>query len=117
MMRPGGELAVYLCVQPMDMRKQINGLSTFVQGELELDPFSPSVFGFVNRRRTQCRLLMWERNGFVLWTKRLERHKFHWPREGDGVVSLSVQELNWLLDGLDLRRWQPHAALQFESVF
>lgn len=117
MMRPSGEMAVYLCVQPMDMRKQITGLAAVVQGDLELDPFSAAIFGFVNRRRTQCRLLMWERNGFVLWTKKLEEHKFHWPRVGDGVATLTMQELNWLLDGLDLRRWQPHAALQFESVF
>lgn len=116
MMRPSGEVAVYLCVQPMDMRKQIAGLSTFVQGDLALDPFAAAIFGFVNRRRTQCRLLMWERNGFVLWTKKLERDKFFWPRD-DGIVTLSTQQLNWLLDGLDLRRWQPHAPLHFESVF
>jgi transposase len=52
----------------------------------------------------------------VLWHKRLERERFHWPRPGAGepTVQLSVQELNWLLDGLDLRRWQPHAALHYQ---
>ncbi len=55
------------------------------------------------------KILYWERNGFVLWQKRLERDRFHWPR-GDGeTVILSGQELNWLLDGFDLRHWRPHA--------
>ena len=116
MIRPTGSLAVYLCVEPVDFRKQIPGLATIVQGDLELNPFEPSVFGFVNRKRDQCRLLLWERNGFVLWNKRLERERFWWPQAGEPTVTLSVEQLNWLLDGLDLSRWQPHRALQFEAV-
>lgn len=52
----------------------------------------------------------------MLWLKRLERERFLWPR-GDGpVVTLSGQELNWLLDGFDLSRWQPHQALRYSAV-
>ncbi len=116
MMRPTGDVAIYLCMAPVDMRKQSSSLAAFVEGDLNLDPFASAIFGFVNRRRTQCRLLMWERNGFVLWNKRLEQERFHWPRADGGVVNLSVQQLNWLLDGIDLSRWRPHSALQFESV-
>ena len=58
-----------------------------------------------------------ERNGFVLWQKRLEKDHFPWPREGtDAVVSLTGRELNWLLDGIDLFRLKPHAKLSFDSV-
>lgn len=117
MIRPSGEsLPVYLCLAPLDFRKQITGLAEIVQGELELNPFEPAVFGFVNRRRNQCKLLCWERNGFVLWTKRLERERFCWPDQDGVTVSLSVQQLNWLLDGLDLSRWRPHRPLQFDAV-
>ena len=116
MIRPTGSLAVYLCVEPVDFRKQIPGLATIVQGDLDLNPFEPAVFGFVNRKRDQCRLLLWERNGFVLWNKRLERERFWWPEADEMTVTLSVEQLNWLLDGLDLSRWQPHRALQFEAV-
>lgn len=116
MMRPAGDVAVYLCLAPVDMRKQSRGLSELVQGDLELDPFASAIFGFVNRRRTQCRLLMWERNGFVTWTKRLEQDRFYWPRDSVAITTMSVQQLNWLLDGLDLTRWRPHPSLQFESV-
>lgn len=118
MIRPAGEsLAVVLCVAPVDFRKQITGLAELVQGDLGLNPFADAVYGFVNRRRNQCRLLAWERSGFVLWTKRLERERFVWPDGRDATVSLSVQQLNWLLDGLDLSRWRPHQALHFDAVF
>ncbi len=117
MMRPPPELAaVYVCVDPVDFRKQINGLAAIVQDVLALDPFCEQLFVFTNRRRDRVKILYWERSGFVLWMKRLERERFHWPR-GDGpTVTLSGQQLNWLLDGFDLARWRPHRALAYDIV-
>jgi transposase len=116
-MRPLETTRVHLCRDPVDFRKAINGLSALVAEELELDPFSAHVFGFCNRRRDQVKLLYWERNGFVLWQKRLEKDRFPWPREGEErVVELSGRELNWLLDGLDVFRLRPHKALSFSAV-
>lgn len=69
MIRPQDDgVVVYLCVEPVDFRRQITGLATLVQDRLEMDPFSAKLFVFANRRRTQCRILYWERTGFVLWT-------------------------------------------------
>jgi len=117
MMRPPNSLAaVYLCTEPVDFRLQINGLSLLVQETLRLDPLSEQLFAFTNRRRTRVKILYWERNGFVLWQKRLERDRFHWPRGRDATVTLSGQELNWLLDGFDLSRWRPHARLDYARV-
>ena len=117
MMRPSNELgAVYVCIEPVDFRKQINGLAALVQEELELDPFSEQLFVFTNARRNRCKILYWERSGFVLWQKRLERERFHWPRGGQELVTLTAQELNWLLDGYDLSRWHPHRRLSYEAV-
>ena len=117
MMRPLESVEVHLCRDPVDFRKAINGLSALVAEELELDPFSAHVFGFCNRRRDQVKLLYWERNGFVLWQKRLEKDRFPWPREGeDEVLAVSGRELNWLLDGIDVFRLQPHRELSFSSV-
>ena len=80
MMRPSDELAcVYLCKQPVDMRKSINGLAALVEGMLALNPFSEHLFIFANRRRDKLKILYWERSGFVLWYKRLERERFKWP--------------------------------------
>jgi transposase len=117
MMRPSNELpAVYVCIEPVDFRKQINGLAALVQEELELDPFSEQLYVFSNRRRNRVKCLYWERSGFVLWMKRLERARFHWPRGDSPIVTLSGQELNWLLDGFDLRHWRPHPRLSYQSV-
>ena len=88
MIRPANEgIDVWLCVEPVDFRKQITGLATLVPDALAMDPFSTQLFLFTNRRRTQCRILYWEKCGFVLWQKRLERARFAWPRRADAVPS------------------------------
>jgi transposase len=95
----------------------MRGLSVVVQEELDLDPFSAHLFAFCNRRRNHVKLLLWERNGFVLWQKKLEQDRFPWPRDVDAeVVELSGRELNWLLDGLDVFAMKPHESLSYELV-
>jgi transposase len=116
-MRPGQAVRVHLCRDAVDFRKAINGLSIIVAEEMELDPFSAHVFGFCNRRRDQVKLLVWERNGFVLWQKRLEKDRFPWPREeGEEILTVTGRELNWLLDGIDVFRLRPHKELSFSAV-
>ena len=116
-MRPIDGVQVHLCRDPVDFRKAINGLSILVAEELELDPFSTQIFAFCNRKRNQIKLLVWERNGFVLWQKRLEKDRFPWPRWiDDEVVALTGRELNWLLDGIDVFAQRPHEELSFSSV-
>ncbi len=117
-MRPSNDLpAVYLCRESVDFRKGINGLAALVEESLALDPFSEQLFVFCNRARNRVRILYWERNGFCLWAKRLEKHRFHWPRRETGpVVTLSGQQLNWLLDGLDVFRMRPHERLFYQRI-
>ena len=118
MIRPANDgIEVYLCVEPVDFRRQINGLATLVQDTLAMNPFSAKLFAFTNRRRNQCRLLVWERNGFVLWTKRLEKQRFAWPKRTDTVVNLTGAELNLLLDGYDIWRLRPHQTLRYASMY
>ena len=107
---------VFLYRHATDMRKSFNGLYALVSGALEHDPLSGHLFVFCNRRRDRIKILYWERSGFVLWMKRLERERFHWPRDEHATVTLTGQELNWLLDGFDLARWRPHTALHFDAV-
>ena len=116
-MRPSPSVRVHLCRDVVDFRKAINGLSIVVAEELDLDPFSAHVFGFCNRRRDQVKLLYWERNGFVLWQKRLEKDRFPWPRDAEGgILVVTGRELNWLLDGIDVFRLRPHEELSFSEV-
>jgi transposase len=115
--RPVDEIRVHLCRDAVDFRKQMRGLSVVVQEELDLDPFSAHLFAFSNRRRNHVKLLLWERNGFVMWQKKLEKNRFPWPRDVDAdVVELSGRELNWLLDGLDIFAMKPHETLSYELV-
>ena len=65
MIRPATDgIEVYLCVEPVDFRKQVNGLSMLVESTLHLNPLSSAVFAFTNRRRDRVKLLVWERNGW-----------------------------------------------------
>ncbi|MGH8703670.1 MAG: IS66 family insertion sequence element accessory protein TnpB [Burkholderiales bacterium] len=108
---------MYLHRAPIDMRKQMDGLSILAKEVMQLDPLSGALFAFINRRRDKLKLLMWERNGFIVWYKRLERDRFHWPRRVDEtVLTLTGEQLNWLLDGYDVWRMKPHAALHFSLL-
>ena len=113
MLRPDRRIErVYLHRAPVDMRRQIDGLSLVAKDVMQMDPMSGAMFVFINARRNKLKLLVWERNGFVIWYKRLERHKFHWPSRFDvDSVTLTGEQLNWLLDGYDVWRMKPHDAL------
>jgi transposase len=116
-MRPSEQIPVYLCREPVDMRRSINGLSILVEQGLALDPFEPALFAFCNRKRDKIKVLYWERTGFVLWYKRLEKHRFAWSLPGDAdVMTLTGRELNWLLDGIDVFALRPHEEISFETV-
>lgn len=118
MMRPSVDLPrLYLCREPVDFRKGMQSLAVLVEQSLGLDPFAETLYVFTNRRHDAVKCLYWERNGFCLWHKRLEQHRFKWPRHLDGaVVTLTGQELNWLLDGYDLRHLTPHSVLSYKTV-
>ena len=80
MIRPRHALPkVYLCRQPVDMRKAIDGLAVLLEGVLSMSPFEPHLFVFCNRRRDKIKMLYFEGNGFVLWYKRLEKQRFYCP--------------------------------------
>lgn len=117
-MRPSNELAaVYVCREVVDFRKGMNGLAALVEEVLGQDPFSEQLFVFCNRRRDRVRILYWERNGFCLWQKRLEQDRFSWPRRGPGeLITLTGQQLNWLLDGIDVMRLKRHDRLRYRRV-
>lgn len=105
----------YLSRQPADMRKSYDGLSGLVRQGLGRDPLSGEVFIFVNRRRNMMKLLVWDRSGFVLWSKRLEQGTFELPKRPDQSTSITLkwEELVLILEGVSLssvrhrRRYSP----------
>ncbi len=107
---------VYLAVGSTDMRKSINGLSILVQKNMELDPFSGHLFGFCNRKRNIIKVLYWDRNGFCLWHKRLEKQRFKWPGCKDEIKMIEHRELLWLIDGLEVHQKFAHKRLGYSCV-
>ena len=116
MLIPAPNLRVYIATGSTDMRKAINGLSILVERGMELDPFSGHLFVFSNRRRNLIKVLYWDRNGFCLWQKRLERDRFRWPEREEEVMQISMRELRWLLEGLEVIQGKAHQQLQYTSV-
>ena len=108
-------LKVYLHREPVDFRLSINGLAVLVEQALGLDPFAACIYVFSNRRRDRVKILGWERNGFWLLLKRLEKDRFIWPSV-DAVPALTVEQLHWLLDGIDIAVVQRHPHLRYASV-
>lgn len=89
---------------PTDLRKGFNGLFGLVRDELERDPLSGDMYLFVNRRRTGCKVLLWDGTGLCIFMKRLERGRFAslW-RDGDAeVLCLTSTELSLFIEGCDL---------------
>lgn len=95
---------IFLKLGFTDMRKSINGLSLIVQEEMGEDLFSESVFVFCNKRQRILKVLYWDANGFCLWQKRLEKHRFIWPRSQEEVRQVSGEQFSWLLKGLDFTK-------------
>lgn len=98
---------IYACTTPVDMRKQIDGLAALVTHQLGHDARSGHLFLAFNRRGDMARLLFWDRNGFCLVTKRLERSTFRPPWRGtqvDGALELNAAELAQILEGVEVAR-------------
>ena len=89
MLRPQPGIQAYLYLEPVDMRKSIDGLAILVESELALSPMTEALFVFCNRGRDKIKILYWERNG---------------------------RDLNYLLDGFDIWQQRPHQTLHFDSV-
>jgi transposase len=97
---------VFLAVDTVDMRKSFDALALLVEHVLRQDPMSGHLFVFIGKRRHMVRVLHWDRTGYVLWSKRLERGVYRWltDRETTGqLLEVEPAELLLLLEGIDLR--------------
>jgi transposase len=118
MMRPVGDVKVYLHREPIDMRTGRNGLAALVREGMQQDPFAAqALYVFIGRRFDSLKILGWDRNGYAIWQKKIEsEEKFHWPRLlQEDVITLTAEQMNWLLDGYDV--WSaPHRMIRFTHV-
>ena len=97
-----------------DMRKQINGLSVLAEDEMEQDSGSGSLFLFCSRNRKNLKSIYWDRNGFCMWQKKLEKDKFPWPMTEDAAEEITLEQLRLLLDGIDF--WKAHKKITYKEM-
>lgn len=108
---------VYLARGSTDLRKSIDGLAVIVKECFDLDPFSPCLFVFCNRKRDKLKILQWENNGFWLHYRRIERGTFNWPSDQDEApMDISPRQLRWLLDGLSIEQKQAHPEVKARTI-
>ena len=95
---------IYLAVEPVDMRKQFNGLWALASEKLREDPFKGSLFVFTNKDRDRLKILYWDGSGVWVLAKRLEKGRFSWPQaKGAEKLHLEPAALTMLLAGIDLK--------------
>ena len=97
-------LHIFLAVQPADMRKGFDGLAQLVREPIARDPLSGHLFVFRNRRRDRLKILYWDRDGFALWYKRLEKGTFRFPESRADSVEVTPAQMAAVLEGIDLSR-------------
>ena len=96
--------SIYLCVQPVDLRKSFDGLSGLVESVFQRNLLDGHLFLFLNKRRDRLKALWWDQDGLVIWYKRLERGTFEMPSfaESDAHLALDATDLALLLGGVSL---------------
>ena len=105
---------VFVAVAPADLRKGFDGLAQITRETVDQDPFSGHFFVFSNRRRDRVKILYWDRDGFAIWMKRLERGSFRWPAPDAKRLEWTAVELAAVLGGIDLKetRLRPRFSLR-----
>ena len=105
---------VFLHRDFVDFRKAINGLVAIVENELDRDAYTGALFVFCNKAKNKLKILYWDKTGFALWQKRLEKQKFKWPTQvAMQAFELTTEQLDWLLSGYDVLG---HEELQYQSM-
>ena len=101
---PEGTVRVHLYGEPVDMRKSFDGLSAMARHAMNMNPLSGALFVFINRRANQMKVLYWDRTGFCVWAKRLERGRFisNWDNVRSGELDWTALKL--LLEGIEPAR-------------
>lgn len=117
MLRLTENTRIYVASSAIDCRKAINGLAALVVEQFEMAPNDGSVYVFYNRAADRVKCLFWDKNGFVLYHKRLERGRFKLGKSADDSYTITHQQLDWLLAGLDFKLMAEFPQLDFTHYF
>lgn len=108
---------IYISTSNVDMRKSIDGLASIVQQQFKFEPVSDAMFVFHNRHCDKIKILYWNRDGFCLLYKRIEKGKFHFPIHISGeTYTVTEQELSWLIHGLHIEEIKHYESLKNDEL-
>ncbi len=100
---------IQLYVTPIDFRKGLYSLASAIESEFEESSFSGGLFLFTNRTRKNIRAIYWDKTGFAMWHKALEKNTFPWPKKNPmKKITLSHEQMSWLLNGINPWKMKPH---------
>jgi transposase len=108
---------IFFYPKPVDFRKQMNGLTILIADTLAMNPTSGQIFIFRNRGYDRLKVLYWDKNGFWLLYRRLESGKFCFPKIDDSAMSLTSEQFQWLLSGLNIADHKPIKTQNFSYFF
>jgi transposase len=117
MLRLSEDTKIYVAADVVDFRKAITGLSALVMEQFNTPVNDGSVYVFYNRDYSRVKCLFWDKNGFVLYHKRLERGRFKFGKAHDGSYVITHQQLDWLFAGLDFKLMAEFPMLDFTLHF
>jgi len=118
MLRLAEGIRVYVAAEPIDFRKAINGLAALVVEQFDAAVSDGSVYVFTNRDCSRVKCLFWDKNGFVLYQKRMERGRFKFGKPaGDGLYGITHQQLDWLFAGLDFKLMAEFPLVDYSLYF
>ncbi len=123
MLRFPPSVRIFLCLEPADMRRSFNGLSGMVRSIIEASPTSGHLFVFRNRRRDRIKILWWDRDGYAIFYKCLEKGTFHFPAmklDGDDrhqpKCEIDQRDFAMILEGFDHRQLKKNRRFHLQST-
>ena len=117
MLRLKEDTRIYVADKPVDFRKAINGLAALVVEQWTPSVTDGSVYVFYNAALDRVKCLFWDKNGFVLYHKRLERGRFKMSKTADAAYIITQNQLDWLLAGLDFGLMNAFNSLDYTHYF
>lgn len=108
MFLPEPQVRIWLCTEPIDMRKSFDGLSALVRNRLQEDPLDGELFVFINKRKTHLKVLYFDRSGYCIWYKRLEQGQFNFRAGTGGKRRLDWTQLKLLLEGIEVEQFRQY---------
>src|SRR3990167_1234869 len=109
---------VFIHLEPTDMRKSIDGLCALIVDQFQMKPQSTDLFVFYNQSKNKVKIVYWDRNGFILHYKRLERGRFIFSKmNSGGTIEITEDQLSWLLAGLNFQLMNEFSELNYSEYY